>query len=431
MAIAKVPAPEPALPLPTPPAVKSEVVMNEVVNAGYTPLKSLMTNVAGKPWMSTFLNQILGPGSEPMPPQFDTSDATQSYRRIRKFVLKVTTDLQRNPNPKEGETELSGTAHIMPGIVPNVYDAFYADIGDGRMGLFVINNVEQMSVYNDTAYYIEYGLFDYVTPEIDAEINGRVVQDTVYDMDFAHTGKNPIIAYDEYFTRERLAREELGLVDHFFSQFFDKEVGTFSVPDDNTWRRLYDPFHTRFVDRLIEHEKRPPRLRLLVLDESLGAHNQPVTVFDMLVKQDVRQFKYVARNMQLLSAQYFRGGSVLMGGVAYSGMDDIIYPKTEYTPSFDNDLTGDASTNGDPEGLMFREIHMQDNYILSEAFYEQRKVEMTMLEREVHNLITQQPISVDNVDQLLNAYYDVPKLVQYYAFPFLVTLCRTAAQRLV
>jgi hypothetical protein len=68
---------------------------------------------------------------------------------------------------------------------------------------------------------------------------------------------------------------------------------------------------------------------------------------------------------------------------------------------------------------------------LSAAFYEQRRVDMNLLEREIHNLITGQPINVDNVDLLLNTYYTAPKLVQFYAFPLLVTLCRTASQRLV
>lgn len=430
MGIANVPQKKPDVPLPKPPEVKSNTLRDEVVNAGYISLKSLVPYAQGKAWMTTFFNQKLGPGSEPMAPQFDDAKSLQSYLRIRKFTFKVQAELSRNPND-EGEMELTGEAIILPGVVPNIYDAFTADIGDGRVGFFIVNRVEQLSVYNDAAYQIGYGLYDYYTPEIQEQMDSRVVQDSVYDMDYVNTGKNPIIAYDEYFTRERLEREERSLCDHFFSQYFDKEMGTLSVPDADAFLRLYDPYHTRFVDRLIEHEKRPSRMRMIVLDESMNSVNTPVTLWDMLVKQDVRQFAYVQRDMQMVGTSYFRGGSALMGGVAYSGFNDVVFPVCDGAPLSQRDILGDESSNGDPLGLMFKRLGYQGNYVLSAAFYEQRRVDMTVLEREVHNLITGQPISVDNVDKLLNLYYTAPRLVQFYAFPLLVTLCRTASQRLV
>lgn len=430
MPIADVPKKKPDVPLPKPPEIKSNKLRDEVINAGYTPLKSLVPYAQGKPWMANFFNQKLGPGSEPMPPQFDDAKSLQSYLSIGKFILKVQSELSRNPND-DGEMELTGEAIILPGVVPNIYDAFTADIGDGRLGFFVINRVEQLSQYNDTAYQIGYGLYDYYTDEIKEQMAARTTQRAVYDMDYVHTGKNPIIAYDEYFTRERLDREERNLCDQFFSKFFSKDVGTLQVPDADVWNKLYDPYHTAFVDRLIEHEKRPPRMRMLVLDTSYGGENTPVTLWDMLVKQDVRQFTYVQRDMQMVSTQYFRGGSVLANGVAYSGFNDTVYMVGDYSPLSRRDILGDETTNGDFSGMLFKRLGYVGNYVLSAAFYEQRRVDMNLLEREIHNLITGQPIDVDNVDLLLNAYYDAPKLVQYYAFPLLVTLCRTASQRLL
>lgn len=430
MGIAEIPKKKPDVPLPKPPEIKSNKLRDEVINAGYTPLKSLVTYAQGKPWMSTFFNQKLGPGSEPMPPQFDDAKSLQSYLKISKFTLKVQAELARNPND-DGETELTGEAIILPGVVPNNYDAFIADIGDGRMGFFVVNRVEQLSVYNDAAYQIGYGLYDYYTPTIAEQMEARVTSHAVYDMDYVHTGKNPIIAYDEYFTRERLEREERNLCDHFFSQFFDKEVGTLSVPDADAWNKLYDPYHCAFVDRLIEHDKRPSRMRLIVLDTTYNGENPPVTLWDMLVKQDVRQFSYVQRDMQMVGTKYFRGASVLMNGISYSGFNDTVYKVGEYSPLSHRDILGDETTNGDHSGMLFKRLGYTGNYVLSAAFYEQRRVDMNLLEREIHNLITQQPISVDNVDLMLNTYYTAPKLVQFYAFPLLVTLCRTASQRLV
>lgn len=430
MGIAEIPKKKPDVPLPKPPEIKSNVLRDEVINAGYTPLKSLVTYAQGKPWMSTFFSQKLAKGSEPMPPQFDDAKSLQSYLQINKFVLKVQAELARNPND-DGETELTGEAIILPGVVPNIYDAFIADIGDGRMGFFIVNRVEQLSVYNDAAYQIGYGLYDYYTKPIQEQMEARVVQRAVYDMDYVHTGKNPIIAYDEYFTRERLEREEQNLCDHFFSQFFSKDVGTLQVPDADSFNKLYDPYHTRFVDRLIETYKRPSRMRMLVLDESMNDVNVPVTLWDMLVKQDVRQFSYVQRDMQMVPSKYFRGGSVLMGGVAYSGFHDVVFPVCDGAPLMQRDILGDETTNGDFSGMLFKRLGYKDNYVLSAAFYEQRRVDMNLLEREIHNLITGQPINVDNVDLLLNTYYTAPKLVQFYAFPLLVTLCRTASQRLV
>lgn len=424
MPIGKVPPKKPENTVANP-VIKAPDVLNEVIDTRYTPRKSLMTYVGGRSWVADFYQQILGPGSEPMALQHDEgNDTTQQYRRIRRMVLKVNTDLQHNPEKDQGQMEITGVAYLMPGIIPNQGDMFIADIGDGRGGVFTINDIEIMSIYNDTAYQITYEMTDFWDASIQAILDRKTQESCVYDLDYARTGMNPIIASDEYFNREKLTGLELSLVEHFFNTFYDGEYETFTIPGQ--LQSAYDPYFVRFIDKLIDYEQRPRRQRVWQFDESLKGYSRPTTIWDMLVGQDPNMFKYVQRQMQVIPSSYFRSSTALYGGIAYSGIFNVVYPVSDKVViNLDINL---PMTPVDPR--LFKEISVYKTYVLSEAFYDQRPVDMTELERQTYNLITGAPINVEKVVDLIDAYFSSTGVVQYYAFPLLVCLCRTARYRL-
>lgn len=423
MAIAKIPPKKPENGVQQP-VIKAPEVLNEVIDTTYTPRKSLMTYVGGRPWPVDFYQQILGPGSEPMALQHDEQNTTQQYRRIRRTVIKVTTDLQHNPEKDQGQMEITGAGYLMPGIIPNQGDMFIADMGDGRGGVFTINDIEIMSIYNDTAYQITYEMTDFWDAGIQKLFDDKVVETCVYDMDYARTGMNPIIASDEFFNREKLTGLELSLTEHFFNTFFDGEYETFTVPGQKL--STYDPYYVRFIDKLIDYEQRPRRQRVWQFDESLKGYQRPTVLWDMLVGQDPHMFSYVQRQMQVIPTTWFRSSTALYGGIAYSGIFNVLYPVND-TIVINKDIDLPVTPI---DTRLFKEISVYKTYVLSAAFYDQDQVNMTELERQVYNLITGMPINVEKVVDLIDAYFASTKLVQYYAFPLLVCLCRTARYRL-
>lgn len=426
MAIAKIKTPETPAPVVRQTVVAPKV-HNEVVDTRYNPRKSLLTYVTGMQWQVTYYSQILGDDSEPMPLQPEESGILQQYLKIRKAILKVQSDLQRNPATDEGVMEVTGVSILMPGIIPQYGDMFIADVGDGNAGLFSVTNVEQLSIYVDTAYQIEYGLTQYIDDTIEANINRKVDQDAVYDMDYVRTGKNPIIAASEFFTREKLMADEATMVDQYLNKYYDKEFATFTLPSQIMV--TYDPAYTRFVAAMIDNPERPSGLRVVVYDETFGDYTSPVTLWDMLIKQEPRMFSYVSKVFTASPVLGTKGSYVLMGGLAYSMMDLGIYAAKEPTRClvFGVDIKNPAPTIVNPKYPT--EIHITPTYVLSEAFYDQDRPNMNELERQIHNLITNQPIDSNIVDQLTEEYYKASDLVQYYTFPLMLCLYRTAAYR--
>lgn len=402
-------------------------VHNEVVDTRYNPRKALLTYVTGMQWQNTYYSQILGDGSEPMPLQPEESGVLQQYLKIRKAILKVQSDLQRNPSTEDGVMEVTGVSILMPGIIPQYGDMFIADIGDGNSGLFTVTNVEQLSIYVDTAYQIEYGLTEYLDDELEANINKKVDQEAIYDLDYVRTGKNPIIAASEFFTREKLMADELIMIDQFLNKYYDKEFATFTIPGQIMV--TYDPAYTRFVARMIDNPERPPGLRIVTYDETFSGYTSPVTLWDMLIKQDPRMFSYVSKIFTASPVLGTKGAYVLMGGLPYSMMDLGIYSAAVPTVClvFGVDIKNIAQVPTNPKYPT--EIHVTPSYVLSEAFYNQDRPNMNELERQVHNLITNQPINSSIVDQLTEEYYKASDLVQYYTFPLMLCLYRTAAYR--
>lgn len=426
MAIAKITQPVKPIPIVEQTIVAPEV-KNEVVDTRYHPRKMLLTYVRGMQWQVTYYSQILGDSSEAMPLQYEESGVLQQYLRIRKAILKVQSDLQRNPQADEGLIGVSGSSILMPGIIPNFGDMFIADVGDGRAGLFAVTNVEQLSIYNDTAYQVDYELTEYLTDDLESNINTKVVQEAVYDLDYVRTGKNPIIAQDEFFTREKLHADERTLIKQYLSKYYDAEYATFTIPGQINV--TYDPMYTRFVARLIDNDLRPGGMVITTYDESHSDYKPPVTIWDMLIEQQPRMFDYVTQRMTVSSVLGTRGFYVLVGGLAYSGIDLGVYSaETESTRiCVGRDILNAAHPV--PDLTYPTEIHVTPTYVLSEAFYTQDTPNMNELERQVYNLVTNQPISPAMVDKLTDAYYKASELIQYYTFPLMICLYRTAAYR--
>lgn len=423
MPIAKIPAQKPVNPVQNP-VIKSPVVKNEVVDSMYTPRKSLMTFVGGSSWPATYYSQILGEHSEPMALQHDEQNTTQQYLRIRRTIIKVSTPLNHSPEKDQGQMEVTGAGFLMPGIVPNQGDMFVADIGDGRAGVFTINDIEIMSIYNDSAYQITYEMTDFWDTDIQKLFDDKTVQDTVYDLDYARTGKNPIIASEDFFNRDRMTGLEVSLIQHFFMTYYDNEYNTFMVPGQT--HTTYDPYLTRFVDKLIDYDVRPGHARVNVFDESLKGNAKPTTLWDLLVGQDPLMFKYITKRMQVVPATYFRSATALYGAIAYAGIYGVVYPVSE-----DLLINTDVVIPTTPiNPLLFSGMGINTTYVLSEAFYNQQPHLMSEMERQVYNLITGLPINIEKLIDLVDAYFDSTGLVQYYAFPLLVCLCRTARYRL-
>lgn len=425
MSIAQFPA-EPPKPI-QPPEIKSREVHNEVVDTRYHSRKSLMTYAGGMAWLVTYYSQILGDSSEPMALQVEESGVTQQYRSVRNLMLKVQTDLQRNPDTEKGLMEVTGAAHLMPGINPNVGDMFVADIGDGNAGVFAVTGFEQLSIYADTAFLIEYGLVSYLDKVYEEALRRKVVEECVYDIDYARTGKNPIIAYSDYVLRDQLLENERSIIHQFLSRYYDHEWETFMVPDQ--FVETYDPAYGRFLSKLIDNTCHPARMRLTVYDESCGSNQAPVTIWDLLINQDMVMFRYMERSFTVSRTLATKGMNVLMGGLAYSGIQQAIYPHSWNVVSGDVDISGTDDSTVDP--LLFpTKISITPYYVFSEAFYAQRLNDMNELERQIYNLVSGKPINSSVVDALTEQYYKASELIQYYTFPFMVCLYRTAAERL-
>jgi len=430
MPIAKIPSvvlPNPA----QPPRITTPETPNVVVDSRYTPRKSLITYAQGSNWQAQFYKQILTDDEEPRPFQHEEQGTTQQYLRVNRYIFKVTTDLQHNPIPEQGQMEITGSSIMLPGLVPNEGDMFIADVGDGRAGLFAITNIDIKSIYLDGAYEVEYAMTDFVTPTLQALIDAHVVQEAVYDLDFARTGKNPIVSSTDYADRDALTYLEKSLIAHFFPTFYSQEFSTFLVPEQN--RTTYDPYHTRFVDRLIAYEERPKHERVYVVDETVGGDQKPVTLWDLVVTQDVNQFAYLTKVFQAIGNEYFRSSTALLGQFAYFGPYYCVYPitlKVNTNQDLDHPAKDPSTDPTSVAKLLLPVVQITPTYVLSAAFYNQDRPNMTTLELETHNLVTGQPIDVSVIKTLVGAYFHAPALVAYYSFPLLVALCRAARYRI-
>lgn len=417
------------------PQISSPAYQGISADAQYNPLKSLMTYVEGSAWTVEFFHQLLGRDNETSPQQVTREGAYQQYQRIQRYQLMVTQPLTQQFNSLDATTTIVGAATMLPGFSPNVGDMFVADIGDGRQGIFAITMAEPRSFLKDQAFVVEYTLQDYKTPDRYNDLLKKIVIDTVYDIDFARTGKNPVIQMSQYDLRTQLATYDQVLAEMYLDDFFSTEYSTLIIPEQRTV--CYDPFLTRAVVALFDGALITARRRIQLLNcEGSDAINRP-TLWDMLLRGDNLKEARITKRLGLVSSQRFERLPTL-SGVRYSGVNHVMYPletRNEWDRNNNNrgklkDLTlADVDLQSPivipPENpVWFKNINVDSAYVLSESFYDQAETGQSILELTVRQALTNQMIDIDRVVALCKRVQELPRLERFYYIPIVIVLIR-------
>lgn len=446
---------DPVLPQNPVPPIKSFEALP--VDSKLQPRHQLLTHVEGSRWIVNYYSQVLTADSEATPLELNRPEVYQQYVEIRGFELKVTDPLSASAESTSAEITYVGAATIYPcGVIPNVGDPFTADIGDGRIGLFQLDSVEQRSVMKDSAWSIRYSLRDYLNPIIEDAIQRKVTKRTTYVRDMLTIGKSPILVDSEFNTYKALT-DWLGKIpDLYMAEFFNREFMTFLVPDQE--RTTYDPYIVEFISQLVSHSRHPEYMHLTALNVDPGRTKRIYTLWDALLERNETILDYGITKIDLQStkSKYHRPR---YGSIAYSKIAAVIQPQGDLEPfgavleetlspskprQFSrppslNQIIVDHTLDGlmtvpTPDGpeddipLPPELIHLAtgDHYVLSEHFYQKQFASTSILERLVMQYLKRLPYPHASLLQLCNASMAWGQVERFYYLPILYVLASSA-----
>lgn len=425
-----------------------------VVDTRYVPSNALLTNVEGSAWTVDYFSQVLDTDSALSGQDVTLSAIYQQYRLIKGFEFKVTSPLATSQDDVAKTMTLTGTATIFPFLIPNVGDMFFADIGDGREGIFRVTSSERRAIFKDTCHVIEYQLIDYSTELRRGDLLSKVVQTLYFVKDFLLHGQNPLLEEAEAQNVKKLTEWYFELANTYFKAFVSNEFKTLLLPGQP--HPTYDAFLTKAATSILTTWDVPQLrfVRRLNVDGDDGMKTS--TLWDALLQKDPHVLRVAMQRIGLVFAQSFEDNP-MMEGIYWSGVTYVVYPKDpelfvdyDYRPAVKytldtvsiqplatrlrslNDLLTTNTLNGLPyDGApMIHPVLVDDHYVFSQAFYDQVSPGQSRLELCVRDYLDGKALSTPLLLALCETAHAWGGLERFYYIPILLILIKAAVRSL-
>lgn len=403
------------------------------VETTYTEQRPLALYIEGQQWFVDYYKQILNDDDEGNPLSTDTPFALQQYRKIKNTELKLTSPLSGSFDSAPNEWTMTGTANMYPSIVPNKGDVFVADIGDGRSGIFVVEVVNEKSIYKDTAYEIDFSLmFEYREDGHGENLERKVVETLYFEKDRILYGDIPLVTEKKHLSDIELRQWEKLLFEKLFSDFVDSDEMTWRVPVAGY--RLYDFHYTQMMMKLFETDSILLRsIRLLNL--GIPRAQQSYSFWDVLLDKDRKRLALVDKQFHITtrgaiyapavlnSAFYstFNAYNVPMSFVKYAVNGKMEVEHVTKDLAFVVDIQS-RKVDLDKQPTIYH-VSQDNAYVLSDFFYNDQG-NLSVLEDLVKNYLDNKGVNQERLQQLLDECLLWCPLDQFYYFPILIILIR-------
>lgn len=434
-------------PIPATVAISKPAFRGVVVDTTLIPQQSLMTNIEGMSWTVDYFSQVLDEDNQLTGQSLDKEGIYQQYKRIQRLELKVMQDLKPTQDNAQKTMGVSGNANMYPFVIPNEGDMFVASMMDGRSGVFQITHSEQRSIYKDTCFYIEYVLIADATREYMGDLVNKTVQTLYFLRDFLIHGQNPLIQEEDWHDLNELRGRYSDMIAMYFKMFSSNEYKTLIIPGqpaptyDHFLMKAVMKFFTTWDTYLIRQN------RILNCDDDDVMKS--ITIWDVLVNQDVHLMKFVNKRSGLVPARLFTPNAMLEG-IHYSGIHRVVYPiDPELTVDFEclpavktadgtiammptesrkgtlKDLIDPAVQRGMQiygNAPLINPVLCDDYYVFSEAFYNEYPDGQSKLELCVRDFIQGKSVNRKLLLQFCDTYHAWGGLERFYYLPIVLVL---------
>lgn len=372
-------------------------------------LSTIQQYISGMKWEVDYFLQILGVNEIGREPDINLSNTVMKYNRINKFELTVQEPIRQN----HANDEIMGTAIINAGFVPNKGDAFVAVLSGGQYGIFVIQeDIKKRNYNNNDVYEVSYKLHSFAHKDHDYynDLVHKTVKDYVYDKEHLLDYSAPIILAQDYKRKVNLKAVPNELLDYYLKTMVNTESNTILLPSASSL--CVDLYVVDFLFKFINQDDNPI-IQKLTRIENPKDDNITYTVWDAILE---RNSNYLEKAEREIGLKYKPGtmGDPRLRALAYLSISfNVGYLYGEQP------IDIDMKTNDDAETII-KPLTESDNYVFSDAFYDNERENATEIEKYILDYIDGKRISDDNLYKLLDEYTSWEPIDQYYLIPILI-----------
>ncbi len=449
------PTPEHEPQIPHPPRIVSPMYRGVTVDTRYIPSSALLTHIEGSSMAVHYYSQVVDNDVDLAGQNPNRNAILQPYRLIKNLELKVTTPLTFAQIEETRAIGAQGVANVYPFLVPNVGDMFLTDVGDGREGIFKVTNTVRKSIFKDTCYEINYEFVAFSDTDHFRilDLHKKIVETYVFVKEFLQYGQNPVLLEEEAGLVRDLTYWHADIMRQWFQEFLSNEFKTIMVPGQGF--STHDYFLTKFMLKFATTLDAPEiqYTRLLNVD---GVDDMKTpTIWDVCSQRNVALFRMINRRMKLAPCRAFPRNA-MMEGVHHSGVQYIVYPDDPrqswddvqamrfpltlmYSLTPVRGIPGrleELIVEGDLAGVpysgrpLIKEVLCDEHYIFSQAFYDNKRGEMSRLEQAVWDMLERKPVSLKLLHFLCETHQTWGSLERFYYTPFILMLIRSQIRSL-
>lgn len=440
--------------------IYKEQYRNAVVDSKQTHYNDLFTFLPGSKWKVILYTQIKGGEEEAAPFQRGKDIPLQQYKKIINYELLLQGSLSTAID-ENGMEVSTGTCLVYPGLRVNFGDMFIADIGNGRAGLFTINERPvKKSRFKESVFEVSVVLQDYMTAELDRELETYVQERYYFDRNQLKYGSSSIIVESQYHDKTDLEKFGNQFREMYVHEFYNYQYNSFILADP-AGAPTYDPFLTRAVTHLIDLMAFPMAHKINRFNASDLGIERVITLWDCLLERKPMLLPCLAmRNFKAIPAHLF-SKSIRAQSFAFSGMSQMLGPDGGTFDVHNPGSSGGGGTvpmvpipsgccnscdDGDwanevisgikpggggqtpddgTEGTKLPWVH-KDAYVLSKAFYDHDDANMTKFERLLWLGLEESTVNASDVMPYYKSYCKWSKTDKLYLGPLLWILTEYA-----
>lgn len=444
--------PTPATPpkeQPHPPRIHSEMYRGVTVDTRYQPTSALLTHVEGSPMSVNYYSQVVDRDVEVAGQNPTRNPTIQQYNLIQGMEVRVTQDIQWTQDDETKQFTGTGAANVYPFLTPNKGDMFLMGLSDGREAIMQVDSTKRMTVFKEAIHEIQYSFVAFSDTDRYrlADLNTKVVETYVYAKDFLQYGQNPVLLAEDADLVQHLRYDYGSMMQQYFQEFVSNEFSTLIIPGQAF--STYDHFITKFMLKFCTTLDAPEIQNCRLLNCDGPDDMKTPTVLDMLLKRDVLLRRMINERMGLTATLYFPSDP-MMEGVHHSGCQYLVYPKAPRqswddvrkmkppillaysltpVPSIAGRLE-DLIEAGELKGLpygdapLIKDVTVDDYYIFSEAFYRQKRTEMSKLEQAVDDVLQRKDLDLKLLRFFTRTWQTWGALERFYYTPFILMMIR-------
>lgn len=362
------------------------------------------TMIDGTPWVGTALFQLLGADDAPKQLDPSLSPSLQQYLMVRNYQFMIQGEASSSIDQATGIVTYSGEVHMWPGNEPNWGDHFIARLPDGRMGLFILEDPQPLTIYSYTAYSASFKLFNVLTEELQKDIERKIVQ--VISFDASMAGCPGALGPDDE-TLQDMARLLSHLLGRYYDEFYDLQTRTFLKPD-SLGVKIYDGMIVDFMREITDRKLRGSRPMPQAYETPQSNYiRETRTVYDALVEHEPYYLETVSRHYREVGTKGFYSPYV-NNSIHMTHIDRVILP--------------------DDEGTLWAPESEQTSTLLygfSEEFYDQDMEHVpNVIEKYILMALNEETVLFKDLLEYSKTLKDQTSVERFYRIPALIWLVR-------